>query len=424
MTVDQEDASSPNPVRLRVHELAEYLGMTASELMRRAQELGIDAHSALQSLSQYDVAYLVNELQSTGDRAPDEADVVIELPNDDSAHEAPRQSRSRLVQLLEDRWGIGLRARRLAVTAILMILGTVLLAVGYAYLRPAYSAEAQVVISSTGTDSSVVERELRSFEVIANSPTVLTPVAEEFGLTLPDLREMLSTEIQNDSRVIRLEVTDRDPATAESVAAAIVASFLAEAGRTDGGNLETYLDDRIASVTEAIEGLDTDLAELQAALSSIESERARLESQVDVATSKLVELESRLADVRSSADAPSGAASFLTGQIEETQAALDTLTSELEALITTRATPAEIEISRLEEERERLNEELNDLRASKLELEVDDVARPRIQVLSEARLSEEPAGLTPIKAGALGIVVGGILAALWIVATTQLRPEK
>lgn len=418
MTVEREDAS---PVRLRVHELADHLGVTSGDVIRRAQQLGIDAHSPLQSLSEADVGTLVEEFRSAED-VPSDHELVIELPTDGRVDEGSA-ARSGLMETLEARWGIGPMTRRLVVTAMSIVLGTVMLAVGYSFLRPAYAAEAQVFVGSTGTDSSLIERELRSFEVIANSPTVLAPVAEQFGLSLTDVREMLTTEIQNDSRIIRFEVTDPDPSTAESVAAAVVSSFVAEAGRASSGAFATYLEDRIADLEEAIDGLDADLAEQQSTLSSIEAERGRLESEIELATSKLVELESRLADIRSSADAPSGAATFLSGQIEETRATLDAQLAELDALITSRVTPTELEIARLEEERARLIDELDDLRGNQLELEVDDIARPRVQVLSDARLSEEPAGLTPVKATALGVVVGGILASLWIVAATQLRRE-
>ena len=353
MTVEREDAS---PVRLRVHELADHLGVTSGDVIRRAQQLGIDAHSPLQSLSEADVGTLVEEFRSAED-VPSDHELVIELPTDGRVDEGSA-ARSGLMETLEARWGIGPMTRRLVVTAMSIVLGTVMLAVGYSFLRPAYAAEAQVFVGSTGTDSSLIERELRSFEVIANSPTVLAPVAEQFGLSLTDVREMLTTEIQNDSRIIRFEVTDPDPSTAESVAAAVVSSFVAEAGRASSGAFATYLEDRIADLEEAIDGLDADLAEQQSTLSSIEAERGRLESEIELATSKLVELESRLADIRSSADAPSGAATFLSGQIEETRATLDAQLAELDALITSRVTPTELEIARLEEERARLIDEL------------------------------------------------------------------
>jgi hypothetical protein len=311
--------------------------------------------------------------------------------------------------------------RRILRVAVAMVTGTAILATTFAILRPMHAAESEVIVTIGGLGSSEIERELQSFIVVAESQTVLAPVADELGMPLSTLQEAFDAEIVGDSTVLRLVVTDPDPGRALLVNEAIVASYLAVANRPTDQAQSSFLESQISDVSQELETTSARLEVLDAALADQEATRRQIETDRAIAQSRLANLESRLVDLLSSSDPATGAVSFVEIQVTETRASLDALAAELDGLDSPEAAAVRSEAEQLEDTRVSLRAELGELEALEVDMALNQIARPRVAVLAPAHALDDAVGLTPPRALALGILVGGVMAFAWVVLTTQLR---
>jgi hypothetical protein len=316
---------------------------------------------------------------------------------------------------------MGARQRILSVGAVI-VLGTMLVTLLYALVSPTYAAESDVVITINGLGSEV-DRELQSFNVVATSQTVLAPVAEEFDMSVPDLRESFGSEIIGDSTVLRLTTTAGSPEEALALNEALVASFLTVANQPLDQDELTFVAERIDLVTAEMAALDSELSELEAEEAANAATRLQVESERDILQAQLADLEGLLVDLRASGSPPAGSVTFVEGRINDAEAQLTELITEAQALESVDAATRSA-ADRLREERAVLRAELREFQALQVDLELGQIAGNRVAVLAAGHMVDDPVGLTPTRAIVLGLLVGGALAFAWVVAATQLRRQR
>jgi hypothetical protein len=316
---------------------------------------------------------------------------------------------------------MGARQRILSVGAVI-VLGTMLVTLLYALVSPTYAAESDVVITINGLGSEV-DRELQSFNVVATSQTVLAPVAEEFDMSVPDLRESFGSEIIGDSTVLRLTTTAGSPEEALALNEALVASFLMVANQPLDQDELTFVAERIDLVTAEMAALDSELSELEAEEAANAATRLQVESERDILQAQLADLEGLLVDLRASGSPPAGSVTFVEGRINDAEAQLTELITEAQALESVDAATRSA-ADRLREERAVLRAELREFQALQVDLELGQIAGNRVAVLAAGHMVDDPVGLTPTRAIVLGLLVGGALAFAWVVAATQLRRQR
>ncbi len=314
------------------------------------------------------------------------------------------------------------RQKRILRTAVLIVIGTTILTLAFALLRPVNGAESQVVVRLSGTGEEA--RELQSFNVMASSQTVLTPVAEQFGMTVSELRDVFTTELVDDSAVIRLTVTDPDSEQARSINEAIPDSFLTVANEPVDQAQIDFVDEQIADTRERLDEIAGQTQELEAAEAVTEASRLRIETDQAMAQSRLASLESTLLALTAGGTATAGSISTIQTQIDQTNAVLDALLEELQSLDSPGVVAARSELARLAAEADTLRALLADLEASKVELGLDQVGSAQARLLTPAHVVEGPLGLTPTRAVILGVLVGGLIAAAWVVVATQLAVRR
>ncbi len=339
----------------------------------------------------------------------DEVDVAVtgtELPHASSSRRRGLKARTRIITV-----GIGI------------LVGTMVLATVYAMLRPTYAAESEIVITISGLGGEEIQRELQSFAVVASSQTVLAPVAEEFGISVPEIREAFAPEIVGDSTVLRFTTTGSTPEDALALNEAITASYLAVANDPLDQSQLAFVTDRIDLVTEQIADLDAELSDVELAEAANASTRLRIESERNIAQAQLADLQGLLVDLRASGAAPAGSVTFVEGQINATETRLDELVTEAQALESEDA-GVRSTVQRLRDDRSVLRAELADLQELQVQIEFDQVAGNRVAVLAAGHPTDDAVGLTPMRAIVLGLLVGGALAFAWVVAATQLRKRQ
>ena len=320
-----------------------------------------------------------------------------------------------------DRPGGAKQRRRLVAAALVIVAGTAILTTTYAVVNPMHAAESEVIVSTAGVGTSEVGRELQSFLVVAESQPVLAPVAEELDIPLSELRDSFQTEIIGDSAVLRFLVTDPDTERALIINDAILASYLEVANRPTDQDQLTFLDTQIAAVRLELDETAQQLEALEVTQAIEDATRLTIETDRSIAQNRLATFESRLVDLQSSGEPPAGAISFVETQIAETRETLDALAAELVALDSPESAASAREAQQLRDAREILREELGQLEARKVDLGLSQVAGPRVSVLAPAHALDDPVGLTPVRAVALGLLVGGIVAFAYVLLATQLN---
>jgi capsular polysaccharide biosynthesis protein len=320
-----------------------------------------------------------------------------------------------------DRPGGAKQRRRLVAAALVIVAGTAVLTTTYAVLNPMHAAESEVIVSTAGVGTSEVGRELQSFLVVAESQPVLAPVAEELDIPLSELRDSFQTEIIGDSAVLRFLVTDADAERALVINDAILTSYLEVANRPTDQDQLAFLDSQIAAVRLELDETAQQLEALEATQAVADATRLTIETDRSIAQNRLATFESRLVDLQSSGEPPAGAISFVETQIVETRETLEALAAELATLDSPESAAAAREAQQLRDAGEILRSELGQLEARKVDLGLSQIAGPRVSVLAPAHALDDPVGLTPVRAVALGLLVGGIVAFAYVLLATQLN---
>ena len=112
----------------------------------------------------------------------------------------------------------------IALTGLLLALAVVLVT------PPTYQATAQVFVASVDDSTSgsqFVNQRVTSYPQVVDSSTVLGPVIDELGLSVPfpELRKRVSATNPVDTSQIEIAVTDLDPALAAKIANAVAERF-------------------------------------------------------------------------------------------------------------------------------------------------------------------------------------------------------
>lgn len=368
------------------------------------------------------------ELQSTGyawlrDRVVGSGEPESTIEDTDRKKREQREKRdSKNEQETENERVSRTRWYRVVIAAAI-VLATTVLATSYAMLAPTYAAESDVVIGISGLGAEEIQRELQSLNVFAESQTVLAPVAEQFDVTVTELRKLFDSTIVGDSTVFRFRVTDEDAATALAINEAIVASYLEVANHPIDQDELAFVQSQITNTKDAINDLDSSLAQFEATEAANNSLRLQIETERNVALAQLSALQDRLVDLRASGAAPAGSINFVQTQVNEAEARLDELVAEAQALEEADAS-TRTQAERLRSERTVLRTELANLEQLEVDLELDQIAGTRVAVLAPGHIVDEPVGLTPVRALALGLLVGGALAIAWLFVSTQLRRKR
>jgi hypothetical protein len=125
--------------------------------------------------------------------------------------------------------------------------------------------------------------------VLLTSRTVLDPVALVSGIPVEDLADRLSTEVVEESEVIRLQFMDESRAQARKVLVMILERYQEVSNNPQRTALRAYLDTQLADVqarlvTARAAAAGTDLGLTQAAQAEIDAlvqREATLQGQID-----------------------------------------------------------------------------------------------------------------------------------------------
>jgi len=156
-----------------------------------------------------------------------------------------------------------------------------------------YAAHADVVyplVQEQPTGFLRQDRNLSTQEVLITSRRVLDPVAVQFGIPVDDLTEHLTTEVVEESEVIRLQFTDPSRAEGQQVLTAIVDRYVQVSNNPARTAVKQYLDTQLADVrarlvTARAEAEDVDALGLsqaaQAQVDALVTREAALLAQID-----------------------------------------------------------------------------------------------------------------------------------------------
>jgi uncharacterized protein involved in exopolysaccharide biosynthesis len=156
-----------------------------------------------------------------------------------------------------------------------------------------YAAHADVLyplVQEQPTGFLRQDRNLSTQEVLIASRTVLDPVAAQFEVPVADLVDELSTEVVDESEVIRVQFTDPSRAQARKVLLAIVTRYVEVSNNPQRTALRAYLDAqladvhaRLATARAAAAGLELGLTQAaQAEIDALLQRESTLQGQIDV----------------------------------------------------------------------------------------------------------------------------------------------
>jgi uncharacterized protein involved in exopolysaccharide biosynthesis len=154
-----------------------------------------------------------------------------------------------------------------AAIALAAVVVCTLVALPVLLSRPAvYGAQADILVNPGGNLSdAATDRALVTQEVILSSRAVLDPVAAATGITARRLEQALSTEVVNQSNVVRITVADRDQRTAQRLAQLITEEYEKHASLatlTGVAKSTSYLEGQLADLSAALAGYQDQLARL------------------------------------------------------------------------------------------------------------------------------------------------------------------
>jgi uncharacterized protein involved in exopolysaccharide biosynthesis len=179
------------------------------------------------------------------------------------------------------------RQRRRWVSGPLIVLVAVILVVGpavAAYLisrsqQAEYAAEAELVLDSSNvTDRILAQRDIDTQSLVLQSRAVLAPTARAEGITVDELEDKVGVEVDGNTDVLRVSVTDHDSQLALRAAEGIVT---------------TYRDSVATATTEQLDEaqglLEAEITDLTTRLSDVQAELSQLAEDPDNAFSPEVQ---------------------------------------------------------------------------------------------------------------------------------------
>jgi capsular polysaccharide biosynthesis protein len=185
-------------------------------------------------------------------------------------------------------WGIG----AVAAIALAAVVVCTLVALPILLSRPAvYGAQADILVNpGVNLSDAATDRALVTQEVILRSRAVLDPVAGATGIPAPRLEAALSTEVVNQSNVVRITVADRDERTAQRLAQLITEEYEQQASLatlTGVARSTSYLEGQLRDLSASLatdQGQLTKLARARGPGKPVTTKERQL--QVAVATTR------------------------------------------------------------------------------------------------------------------------------------------
>ncbi len=304
--------------------------------------------------------------------------------------------------------------RALAVLAVLGLVGY-----GLGALRGDSSiarSEFVYTLDESVPDSFLREdRRLLTQVVTFRSDAVLTPVAEQFDLSVDELRAKIDVQTLDLSEVLRLDVSDADADRAVAISQAVLDQYLQViTDATPAGDSEQLAQQRI-EVTTQLEAADAERQQLTDALQqdiTLEIRQQSIARRIELTNDQIDRLQSAL-DNSIIASAPAASRAPLIGQLDQAREDLAALEAELTEVGIERARlagdttePALLrEIERLESILETIDDELAQRELGPL------VASP-IRELSEPVILVQSLHVAGLQGMAIGLLLGLPLAAL------------
>lgn len=144
---------------------------------------------------------------------------------------------------------------------VLVVLGaaTGLLAAGL--MPEKYTARADVLYAVTREQPTGFLREDRNIStqlVLLQSRAVLGPVADEWGVSVEQLRAAVSASVVEESEIISVELTDGDPDRAEEVLASVLDRYLDTSPNEARSDVGTYVRQQLADIALRLLALPVD----------------------------------------------------------------------------------------------------------------------------------------------------------------------
>ena len=303
--------------------------------------------------------------------------------------------------------------------AVLVVMG--ILGFGLGALRGnSYVARSEFVytLDESVPDSFLREdRRLLTQVVTFRSDAVLTPVAEDFGLTVDQLRSKIDVETLDLSEVLRFDVSDADEDRAIALSRAVLNQYLQViTDASPAGDSTAELAQRRADVAAELAAADAEretLVDAQQRDIALEVRQASIQRQINLRNDQLSRIQESLDDALINSAGASRTAD-LTEQYEATQEAIAELEADLidvggqrAALASqTTAEPALLrEIDRLETVLTTIDDELSQRDLAPL------VASP-IRELSEPIVLFQSRNIFGLQGMAIGLLLGFPIAGL------------
>lgn len=154
----------------------------------------------------------------------------------------------------------------LAQLCVLIVAGAAVAAYLYADgRREIFGGRAEILYEGQQVSlATEAEREVATQRALLESASTLGPVAERFGLVPDDLDEDVSVESVGNSNVLRVTVSNADPAVAVDVAQAVAETYIAQVVRAESPELEeakSLIQSRIDELTAELGDLRESLGE-------------------------------------------------------------------------------------------------------------------------------------------------------------------
>lgn len=190
------------------------------------------------------------------------------------------------------RWSIGDLIKVLMAVGVVAAAG---LALGWNYgggVEPTFAARSEFIYFLQDSLPDGVLREDRRILtqlVTLESETVVAPVATEFDTTVPDLRDLINTEVVELSEVIRLDIEHADPDYALAVNEAILDQYTMIADTTIRRDDDQPLRERRAELLSELADVDSEveaIAEAELADVALELREESLNREISIASAR------------------------------------------------------------------------------------------------------------------------------------------
>lgn len=191
----------------------------------------------------------------------------------------------------------------LAQLCVLIVAGAAVAAYVYADGRQEiFGGRAEILYEGQQVSlATEAERQVATQRALLESASTLGPVAERFGLVPDDLDEDVSVESVGDSNVLRVTVSNADPAVAVDVAQAVAETYIAQIVRAESPELEeakSLIQSRIDELTAELGDLRESLGEGKQQLAATRSTvKGQVLAEMEFLLDRVGSLQDRLTEL-------------------------------------------------------------------------------------------------------------------------------